>query len=195
MRIILASASPRRRELLSGLGIGEFEVCPSHFDEGSVTERDPVERVRRIAEGKASSLAGQLPETQRLSEPLVIAADTLVYLDGEILGKPRDEDDAFRMLTALSGREHHVATGVAVTSRGVLESGVEVTAVRFRHLSAEEIRRYIATGEPMDKAGAYGIQRLGGLLVLGITGDYFNVVGLPVCRLGRMLRKFGVELL
>ncbi len=189
MKIILASASPRRRELLGGLGIGDFEVCPPDFDEGSVTERDPVERVRRIAEGKAASLAGRLPEA------LVVAADTLVFLDGEILGKPRDGEDAFRMLTLLSGREHRVATGVAVTRRGVLESGVEVTAVRFRNLSAEEIRRYIATGEPMDKAGAYGIQRLGGLLVSGITGDYFNVVGLPVCRLGRMLRRFGVELL
>ena len=128
-------------------------------------------------------------------EDIIIAADTIVYLDGAILGKPKDHDDAVRMLTALSGREHIVYTGVAVLRGGELRQAAEQTAVRFRTLMPAEIERYIATGEPMDKAGAYGIQGRGALFVAHLDGDYFNVMGLPLCRLGQLLNELGVELL
>ena len=118
-----------------------------------------------------------------------------MYLDGAILGKPKDHDDAVRMLTALSGREHIVYTGVAVLRGGELRQAAEQTAVRFRALTPAEIERYIATGEPMDKAGAYGIQGRGALFVAHLDGDYFNVMGLPLCRLGQLLNELGVELL
>ena len=126
---------------------------------------------------------------------LIIAADTVVALDGAVLGKPRDEEDAFAMLSALSGREHRVYTGVTVLQGEQTVTEHEETAVTFRPLEDGEIRGYIATGEPMDKAGAYGIQGLGALLVSGIRGDYDNVVGLPVFRLGRILARFGIDLL
>ena len=122
-------------------------------------------------------------------------AGFLTNLDGAILGKPRDHDDAVRMLTALSGREHIVYTGVAVLRGGELRQAAEQTAVRFRALTPAEIERYIATGEPMDKAGAYGIQGRGALFVAHLDGDYFNVMGLPLCRLGQLLNELGVELL
>ena len=128
-------------------------------------------------------------------EDIVIAADTIVYLDGVILGKPKDTADAARMLAALSGREHIVYTGVAVLRGGETRLAAEHTAVRFRTLTPAEITRYIATGEPMDKAGAYGIQGRGALFVAHLDGDYFNVMGLPLCRLGQLLNELGVELL
>ena len=127
------------------------------------------------------------------AEDLVIAADTVVAVDGRVLGKPAAPEDAVRTLAALSGREHTVYTGVTVRRGGEEATEHEATAVRFRSLTLEEIRTYVSTGEPMDKAGSYGIQGYGCLLVEGIRGDYFNVVGLPVCRLGRMLARFGVE--
>ena len=168
VRIILASQSPRRRELLERMGILNFEIIPARGEE----IMDP---------------AGAAPED------LVIAADTVVAVDGRVLGKPAAPEDAVRTLAALSGREHTVYTGVTVRRGGEEATEHEATAVRFRSLTLEEIRTYVSTGEPMDKAGSYGIQGYGCLLVEGIRGDYFNVVGLPVCRLGRMLARFGVE--
>ena len=128
-------------------------------------------------------------------DSLIIAADTVVALGGDVLGKPHSENEAFAMLSALSGREHHVYTGLTVLQRERVVTVHEETAVLFRDVSPDEIRSYIATGEPMDKAGAYGIQGVGALLVSGIRGDYCNVMGLPVFRLGRILREFGVDLL
>ena len=132
-----------------------------------------------------------------LSDPgdLVIAADTVVAVDGQVLGKPRDRADALRMLAALSGRAHTVYTGVTLCRDGEVLTQHEATQVRFRTLTTAEMEAYVDTGEPMDKAGAYGIQGYGALLVEGIEGDYSNVVGLPVCRLGRMLARFGVDAL
>ena len=187
--LILASQSPRRQELLRRIGITDFTVLATDSDESYDPRWSPEELVSRLSARKAAAAA-------RAAGPdaLVIAADTMVFLDDRRLGKPADEADAFGMLSALSGREHTVRTGVTVRRGEVVRTEVEATAVRFRGLTAEEIRRYIATGEPMDKAGAYGIQERGALLVEGIRGDYFNVMGLPVLRLARMLRGFGVDL-
>ena len=187
--LILASQSPRRQELLRRIGITDFTVLATDSDESYDPRWSPEELVSRLSARKAAAAA-------RAAGPdaLVIAADTMVFLDDRRLGKPADEADAFGMLSALSGREHTVRTGVTVRRGEVVRTEVEATAVRFRGLTAEEIRRYIATGEPMDKAGAYGIQERGALLVEGIRGDYFNVMGLPVLRLARMLRDFGIDL-
>ena len=146
-----------------------------------------VEQLSAGKAGAAAALAGE--------DTVIIGADTVVICDGKVFGKPRDGQDAVRMLTALSGREHEVCTGVTVRRGGRVLTGHELTRVRFRALSREEIDAYVATGEPMDKAGAYGIQGRGALLVEGIVGDYYHVMGLPVCRLGQMLRQFGVECL
>ena len=189
MKLILASQSPRRRELLARMGL-DFTVISPRIDEDSFTDPDPAALVRTLSREKALAVAeGQDPET------LVIAADTVVVLDGQALGKPGDEAEAIAMLSALSGRSHEVYTGVTVCQGDRAVSEAECTQVTFRSLTQEEIRHYVATGEPMDKAGAYGIQGFGSLLVEGIRGDYFNVVGLPVCRLGRMLAAFGVDCL
>jgi septum formation protein len=146
----------------------------------------------RLSGAKAEEVAGRLMD----ADTVVVGADTVVVLDGRILGKPRDKDEAVSMLTALSGREHRVYTGVTVLGGDVrMQSAAEETAVRFRALTQQEIHSYVETGEPMDKAGAYGVQGLASLFVEGIRGDFFNVVGLPLCRLGIMLRKAGVELL
>ena len=187
--LILASQSPRRQELLRRIGITDFTVLATDSDESYDPRWSPEELVSRLSARKAAAAAAQAGP-----DAIVIAADTMVFLDHERLGKPADGDDAFRMLSDLSGREHTVRTGVTVRRGDLSRTEVEATAVRFRPLTAEEIRRYIATGEPMDKAGAYGIQGLGALLVEGIRGDYFNVMGLPVLRLARMLRGFGVDL-
>ena len=183
MRMILASGSPRRKELLGNMGFSGFTVLKPDFDEDAVTAPDPGGLVEALSAGKAEAAA------------LLLAADTVVVLDGAVLGKPRDEADAFRMLSALSGRTHRVYTGVTLRRGGEVLTGHEVSEVTFRSLTEEEIRNYIATKEPMDKAGAYGIQGLGALLVEGIRGDYFNVMGLPVCRLGTMLKQFDVDCL
>ena len=190
MNIILASQSPRRRELLERVGLKEFQVASPGVDERVGPGLSPARMVEELSLRKARAAAKKAGP-----EDVVIAADTVVALDGKALGKPRDREDAFAMLSALSGREHRVYTGVSVLrgDRAVTEH--EETAVCFRALAPGEIWGYIATGEPMDKAGAYGIQGIGALLVSGIRGDYCNVVGLPVFRLGRMLREFGIELL
>ncbi len=182
MEIILASKSPRRREILNNMGITDFAVIPAEGEE-EASAPAPGETVEKIARGKALAVAAKHPDA------VVIAADTLVYLDGEPLGKPRDAEDAFSMLRRLSGREHEVYTGVCVTSKGKIITEHERTAVRFRPLTDKEIADYVATGEPLDKAGAYGAQGRGCLLVEGITGDFFNVMGLPACRLHLMLKK------
>ncbi len=190
MRIILASQSPRRRELLERVGIKDFAVAAPNVDESVEPGLAPAEMVERLSLRKAGAAAEKAEP-----EALIIAADTVVALDGAVLGKPGDEEEAFAMLSALSGREHHVYTGLTVWQGERRVTQHEETAVVFRTLGSEEIRGYIATGEPMDKAGAYGIQGVGALLVRGIQGDYCNVMGLPVFRLGRILTEFGVDLL
>ena len=185
MAYILASASPRRRELMPMLGITEFEIVPAVLPEPEAAGLSPEKAVERIARGKAEEVAGKYPED------VVIAADTLVYSDGAALGKPKDAADAARMLRALSGRSHEVWSGAAVAVRGRLLTAAECTRVEFRPLSEEEIAAYIATGEPMDKAGAYGIQGRASVMIRGICGDYYNVVGFPLCRIHEMLRELG----
>lgn len=189
MSIILASNSPRRRELLAQIGIRDFQILSPDVDETVEPGLSPARMVETLSLRKAQAAAGRAG-----AEDLILAADTVVALDGRVLGKPRDQEEAFAMLSALSGREHRVYTGVTVLRGGQAATEHEETAVAFRALSPEEIRDYIATGEPMDKAGAYGIQGVGALLVQGIRGDYCNVVGLPLFRLGRMLSGFGVKL-
>ena len=186
MSIILASQSPRRRQLLGQIGLDHFIVRPARGEE----IMDPALSPAQLSRQKAREVAGA-------SDPgdLVIAADTVVAIDGRVLGKPHDREEACAMLSALSGREHTVYTGVTVCRDDRMLTQHEATQVRFRPLSPREIRAYVDSGEPMDKAGAYGVQELGALLVEGIRGDYFNVVGLPLCRLGQMLSQFGVELL
>ena len=178
--LILASGSPRRRELLS-LITDEFEILVSGCDE-FVPEGTPAEKVPAIlAEQKALAVAKLRPEDT------VIGSDTVVVLNDEIFGKPKDKAHAHAMLKALSGKKHFVYTGVAVVEKGEVLSFVQKTEVEFYELSDETIEKYIATGEPMDKAGAYGIQGKGSVLVKGIVGDYFNVMGLPVAETARFL--------
>ncbi len=191
MALILASKSPRRRELLAQMGLTDFEIHPALGEELAQPNLTPPELVQALALHKAQEVAQAFAQ----SGDVVIGADTIVVLDGQVLGKPHDEAHALAMLTALSGREHHVYTGVAVLQDGRALVQVEDTAVWFRNASEGELRRYIATGEPMDKAGAYGIQGRGGLLVSRIQGDYTNVVGLPIVRLASMLAQFGVTVL
>ena len=190
MEIILASQSPRRKELLERMGIRSFTVMDSGVDEHEEELLPPDELVCRLSERKAEAVAQRAP-----AGAVVIAADTVVSLDGAILGKPADKLEAFRMLSTLSGVRHQVYTGVTVMRDGEKQIEHETTDVTFRELSEEEIERYLATGEPMDKAGAYGIQGYGALLVERIEGDYYNVMGLPVCRLGQMLRRVDVDCL
>ncbi len=187
MRIILASASPRRQELLGLLKI-KFDVMISEVDE-NINECDPHELVRKLAFLKASAVA------EKIAEPsIIIGSDTIVYCNNEILGKPHDEDDAYRMLRALSGKTHEVYTGLSVIKKfegkEINRSKTVVTQVRFTELSDDEIFEYIQSGEPMDKAGAYAIQGLGSVFVESINGDYFSVIGLPVCSLNQILREF-----
>ena len=182
-RVILASGSPRRRELL-GLIYDDFEVIPSSADETLTPGTPPQEAVKELARRKAADIGAANPEA------LVIGADTVVYCSGEILGKPADEADAFRMLRLLSGKTHSVFTGVCLLKNGMESVFAEETKVTFFPLSDEEISAYIASGEPFDKAGAYGIQGKGALLTEKIEGDFFNVVGLPTARLAQALKKF-----
>ncbi len=181
--VVLASGSPRRRELLGQMGITEFEVLPAKGEETAPDGLTPAELVEYLAVQKASEIAAQRPDA------LVIGADTVVVLDGAVLGKPHDETDAKKMLAALSGRSHEVYTGLAVFSNGKIYRHAERTEVAFRALTEEEIAAYVATGEPMDKAGAYGIQGKACVFIQGIQGDYYNVVGLPVCALHELLKQ------
>lgn len=180
--LILASRSPRRKELLSII-TEDFRIIPAVGEECADRSLPPDRYVCELARHKAQEIAAQYPGD------IVIGADTVVAACGEILGKPRDEDDAKRMLRLLSGTEHHVYTGVCIISEGKNNIFAEDTKVRFFVLSEKEIDDYISTGEPFDKAGAYGIQGIGALLVSGITGDYYNVMGLPVGRLARELKN------
>jgi len=187
MALILASQSPRRRELLGQLGL-TFTVRVADIDEVMDPRLPPEEAVAAVSARKAAAVsAGQ--------EDVVIAADTIVVLGSTILGKPRSPREAEEMLLSLSGRTHRVMTGVTVRRGEESRSFTEITEVVFRPLSAAEIRAYVATGDPMDKAGSYGIQGLAALFAEGLRGDYFNVMGLPLCALGRVLRQFGVEVL
>lgn len=183
MRVILASKSPRRAELLRLMGIDKFDIIPAVGAEDSGGKCEPAEMTEALAENKALEVAAKCG-----AQDVIIAADTLVFLDGRVLGKPRDEGDAFNMLRALSGRGHSVYTGLCVICGDKKIVTHEKTDVFFRPLDDEEIRRYIVSGEPMDKAGAYGAQGLGSVFVEHISGDFFNVMGLPVCRLYTVLR-------
>lgn len=187
MRLILASQSPRRKELLGLLGLA-FTIQVPHADETMDPADAPAHQVALVSRRKALA-------TVCSKEDVVIAADTIVVCDGKILGKPKDQADAFRMLSMLSGRTHQVMTGLTVLRGDCIESCTEITDVTFRPLSEKEIRRYIDSGDPMDKAGAYGIQSGAALFVEAIHGDYYNVVGLPVCRLVQILQKAVPELL
>ena len=181
--LILASKSPRRKELLSII-TPDFEIIPAVGEECADRSLPPDRYVSELARHKAEEVAALHPDD------IVIGADTVVAAGGEILGKPKDAEDAERMLKLLSGTCHSVFTGVCVISKDRISAFAEETKVRFFDLSEQEIADYIATGEPFDKAGAYGIQDIGALLVSGITGDYYNVMGLPVGRLARELRMF-----
>ncbi len=190
MKIVLASGSPRRRELLSVVGVKDFEVCPAEGEEKAEEGLPPDEIVKSLSGAKAREVAAKFD-----GDAVIIAADTIVWADGKVLGKPHSEAEAFKMLKALSGRTHEVYTGITLIKGSETLSCAECTKVEFRELGDEEINAYIATGEPMDKAGAYGIQGMASLMVKKIDGDYFNVVGLPLCLLGQMLKQIGVRLL
>ena len=188
---ILASGSPRRKRLLERLGL-RFEVCVSDIDEAFATEDGPEHIVRRLADEKAADIGRRRPEA------LVLGADTIVVLDGEVLGKPAGPDEAARMLGRLSGRTHTVYTGIALrhdtSNRAV--SAYEATNVTFAKMTDAEIRRYVRTGSPLDKAGAYGIQDdMGALFIPRIEGDYYNVVGLPLHRFYQTVRRHFNDLL
>jgi septum formation protein len=183
-RVILASASPRRRELLTLIGI-EHEVRPANIDESYLAGETPREHAERLARGKATAIEA--------SDAVTVGSDTIVVVDGDVLGKPRDRQHAAEMLRRLSGRSHVVMTGVAIRWRGKLVSGVEEVGVTFRALSDDEIERYIDTGEPMDKAGAYGIQGFGATIVERVDGDYFAVMGLALNLLVRLTRASGLR--
>lgn len=189
-KIILASQSPRRRQLLEQIGLKDFTILVPQADESYDSTLSPQEIVGSICWKKAEAareLAGD-------DDAVIIAADTMVFLDGLRLGKPHSEDEAHAMLRSLSGRTHQVCTGVTLCRGDRLDTRVETTAVTFRELTDREILSYIRTGDPMDKAGAYGVQGKAALFVKGISGDYFNVMGLPLHLLGRMLEDFGVAL-
>ena len=184
--VILASASPRRRELLTLIGI-PHEVRPADVDESVRAGEEPVAYVDRLAREKALAVA------QHDAQAVIIAADTTVVLDGEILGKPGSVDEAVAMVTALAGRTHLVFTGVAVCRGGRITSHVDQVAVTMRPLRDSEIRAYVATGEPMDKAGAYAIQGLAGQWVSRIEGSYSGVMGLPLFETAELLRWAGIQ--
>ena len=190
MTVVLASGSPRRKQLMEMLGFKNMEIIPAKGEEVINPELTPGRLVESLAEEKAKEVAAL-----RAENDLIIAADTIVWSEGRVLGKPRSEKDAEEMLRSLSGKTHEVYTGVCIIKDGELFSEHEMSRVRFRELSESEIKAYVKTGEPMDKAGAYGAQGKGALFIKGIEGDFFNVMGLPVCRLGEMLKKQGVRIL
>ncbi len=184
-RFILASASPRRKEILSNAGYS-FEIIVSDADENITEALSPEKTVEELARRKAMSVLGDNEDA------VVFGCDTVVAVDGKILGKPTDDEDAFNMLSMLSGKTHTVSTGVCICSKDKAEVFSNTTEVEFYRLSEETIRSYIATGECSDKAGSYGIQGYGNVLVKEIKGDYFSVMGLPVSESARVLSKFGV---
>ncbi|MCK8828231.1 Maf family protein [Natroniella acetigena] len=184
-KVILASSSPRRRKLLSKLGV-EFEVRPSGIDEKKVKEDKPAKLVQKLSFLKAEDVIDGQNE-------VVIAADTVVSINREILGKPKDFEEAHRMLTKLSGQKHQVLTGVTVMTTQQSLTDYQTTTVNFKELTVQEIEEYIATGEPFDKAGSYGIQGLGAVFVKEINGCFYNVIGLSLYNLRRMLTELGVK--
>ena len=186
-RVILASQSPRRRELLALVGLAH-EVRPADIDESYLEGETPEQHCERLARGKASALAGHVNR-----DAVIIGSDTIVVVDGLVLGKPADAADATRLLGLLSGRAHTVLTAVAVARGGRLESAVERVSVSFREIDDAEIAAYIATREPMDKAGAYGIQGYGATILSRIEGDYFAVMGLALNLLVRLLARVGLR--
>ena len=190
MKFILASASPRRRELMEMLRVSPLEIRPAKGEEHPASGLNGEETAAALSRQKCAEVAAAADPAD-----VVIAADTVVWLDDTIFGKPHDHDDAVRMLSTLSGRTHTVYTGVTIARDGEMLTEVEASDVRFRKLTPEEIEAYVATGEPMDKAGAYGAQGYAALFVEGIDGDFFNVMGLPLCRLGQMLKAFGISLI
>jgi septum formation protein len=190
MAIVLASLSPRRRELLAMLGVKDLKIIPAAGKETFPDGMFPQDAVCLLSLAKAREVLELCHETD-----IIIAADTVVALDGEIMGKPTGARDAFLMLTKLSGKIHDVFTGLTLIRGGSVYTEYERTRVRFRGLTDREIQAYIKTGEPMDKAGAYGAQGIGALFVESIEGDFFNVMGLPLCRLSKMLGKLGVNLI
>lgn len=189
-KIVLASGSPRRQELLQRIGITDFDIRVPQTEETYPAGLSPRQTVEYISREKSDAAAALCTP-----EEIIITADTMVFLDDQRLGKPVDEADALRMLTALQGRRHTVRTGVTLRQGDKSLTQSEATDVCFRSASESELLAYIATGEPMDKAGAYGVQGKGALLVERLEGDFFNVMGLPVLRLSRMLEYFGISLL
>lgn len=190
MKIILASGSPRRRQLLEQMGVTDFQVITSDVDETVEEGLSTAQVVERLSLKKAQAVAVAVDQ-----QSIVIASDTVVAFDGAILGKPESTQEAEQMLASLQGQHHQVYTGVTLVRGEEVITFHEVTQVKFRDLTAGEISAYVATGEPMDKAGSYGIQGYGSMLVEGIQGDYFNVMGLPVCKLSQTLKAWGVDLL
>ena len=186
--LILASQSPRRRDLLSMLGL-EFTVVTADIDETMDEKLSVEEAVAEVCKRKAEAVAVLHPHDT------IISADTIVVVDGKVLGKPRNEDHAKDMLRSLSGRSHTVMTAFCLWEKGKAVTHVEQTNLRFKPLSNEEIDAYVATGSPMDKAGAYGIQDQASIFVEALEGDYYNVMGLPVCALVKALRKNGIAVL
>lgn len=192
MELILASKSPRRIEILRNVGY-DFTITPASYDESTVDlSANPVKGVEKLAEGKVKAVFDTLPSVAKLNT-VVLGADTIVVCDGEVMLKPKDESDAARMLKKLSGKTHQVYTAVALATAKETNIFVEKTDVYFYNLTEDEIDEYIKTGEPMDKAGAYGIQGKGCFLVKKIDGDYFNVVGLPISSVMRQLKKIGLD--
>jgi len=189
LNLVLASASPRRRQLLASLGL-ECEVAPTDIDETPHPGEAPADYARRLAREKAAAAAACHPP-----ERLLLAADTVVALGEEILGKPTDASDAARMLRRLSGRAHEVHTAVAARRGDTTALRLATTEVTFRSLRDVEIDTYVSTGEPLDKAGAYGIQGVAAVFVTRLSGSYSAVVGLPLCETAELLREFGVEIL
>ena len=187
MQLILASASPRRKELLQLFHL-PFVIRVADIDEAMDLEKTPFEEVARVSRLKALAV-------ERTPEDVVIAADTIVVCEGRVLGKPRSEAEAVEMLSLLSGRDHQVMTGCTVLRGDSCVTFTEVTDLHFRNLSRKEIENYVATGESMDKAGSYGIQGGAALFCERMVGDYYNVMGLPVCRLGETLKQLAPDLM
>ena len=187
MQLILASASPRRKELL-GLFHIPFTIRAADIDETMDSAKAPFDEVARVSRLKALAV-------ERQEDDIIIAADTIVVCEGKVLGKPRSEAEAVDMLSLLSGRDHQVMTGCTVVKGNRTETFTEVTDLHFRPLSRKEIENYVATGEPMDKAGSYGIQGGAALFCERMVGDYYNVMGLPVCRLGQVLKQIAPEVM
>lgn len=194
MRIILCSGSPRRKSLLESLGL-EVEVVIPKVKEKLKRGETPDEYTMRLAEEKELYVSGKMRRDDSFSEAVKISADTVVVVDDQILGKPKDREDAARMLRLLSGRRHEVVTGYGVGHKCLLCLNKEHTRVKFRKLTDDEITAYVNTGECDDKAGAYAIQGKGSLLIEGITGDYYNVMGLPLCKIQKTMKQMNLSML